>query len=175
MTWQALCPRACGKTMNTVAALRLKFFLAIAISFTGSFLAPKMVLADMRDIPVPATVIYSGDQIIQGSLVDKQFSVPDAAAKNFVLLRQQVEGLYAKRTLLPGKPIPLSYLKLKESVVQGVLTKATFEKNGLVISTFLIPLQSGSEGQLIDARNPEYGRTIKALVKSDGSLQVGGL
>jgi flagellar basal body P-ring formation protein FlgA len=165
MTWQALCPRACGKTMNTVAALRLKLFLAIAISFTGSFLAPKMVLADMRDIPVPATVIYSGDQIIQGSLVDKQFSVPDAAAKNFVLLRQQVEGLYAKRTLLPGKPIPLSYLKLKESVVQGVLTKATF----------LIPLQSGSEGQLIDARNPEYGRTIKALVKSDGSLQVGGL
>jgi flagellar basal body P-ring formation protein FlgA len=131
-------------------------------------------LADMRNIPVPSSVIYPGDQVTQANLAEKQFSVPDAAAATYVLQRQQVEGLYAKRPLLPGKPIPLSYLKLKDTVVQGVLTRATFEKNGLVISTFLIPLQSGSEGQFIDARNPEYGRTVKALVKTDGSLRVGG-
>lgn len=161
--------------MNTVIARHKKYLLAIATSLAAFLLASAAVLAEMRDIPVPAAVIYAGDQIIQGMLEDKQFSVPDAAARNYVLLRRQVEGLYAKRTLLPGKPIPLSYLKLKDSVVQGVLTRATFEKNGLVISTFLIPLQSGVEGELIDARNPEYGRTVKALVKSDGSLQVGGL
>ena len=161
--------------MSTVTAHHRKFFLATAVSLAASLLAPAAAFADMRDIPVPAAVVYAGDQIVQGMLVDKEFSVPDAAAKNYVLLRRQVEGLYAKRTLLPGKPIPLAYVKLKDSVVQGVLTKATFEMNGLVISTFLIPLQSGVEGQLIDARNPEYGRTIKALVKSDGSLQVGGL
>ena len=132
------------------------------------------VLADMRDIPVPSAVIYSGDQILAGNLVEKPFSVPDAAARSYVLSRQQTEGLYAKRTLLPGKPIPLAYLKRRDSVVQGVLAKATFEKNGLRISTFLLPLQSGTEGELIDARNPEYGRTIKALVMSDGSLHVGG-
>jgi flagellar basal body P-ring formation protein FlgA len=161
--------------MNTVTARHRKYFLAVAISLAASFLASATASADMRDIPVPAAVVYAGDQIVQGMLVDKEFSVPDAAAKNYVLQRRQVEGLYAKRTLLPGKPIPLAYVKLKDSVVQGVLTKATFEMNGLVISTFLIPLQSGVEGELIDARNPEYGRTIKALVKSDGSLQVGGL
>lgn len=161
--------------MSTVTAHHKKYLLAAAVSLAASFLAPAAAIAEMRDIPVPAAVVYAGDQIVQGMLVDKEFSVPDAAAKNYVLLRRQVEGLYAKRTLLPGKPIPLAYVKLKDSVVQGVLTKATFEMNGLVISTFLIPLQSGVEGQLIDARNPEYGRTIKALVKSDGSLQVGGL
>lgn len=161
--------------MSTVTAHHKKYLLAAAVSLAASFLAPAAAIAEMRDIPVPAAVVYAGDQIVQGMLVDKKFSVPDAAAKNYVLLRRQVEGLYAKRTLLPGKPIPLAYVKLKDSVVQGVLTKATFEMNGLVISTFLIPLQSGVEGQLIDARNPEYGRTIKALVKSDGSLQVGGL
>jgi flagellar basal body P-ring formation protein FlgA len=133
------------------------------------------VLGDMRNIPVPSAVIYSGDQILSGNLVDKQFSVPDAASRSYVLNRQQTEGLYAKRTLLPGKPIPLTYLKRRDGVVQGVLTKATFEKNGLRISTFLLPLQSGIEGELIDARNPEYGRTIKALVMADGSLHVGGL
>ncbi|MEQ1522444.1 MAG: flagellar basal body P-ring formation chaperone FlgA [Aestuariivirga sp.] len=161
--------------MSTVAAHHRKYFLAAAVSLAASILASAAAIADMRDIPVPAAVVYAGDRIVQGMLIDKQFFVPDAAAKNYVLLRRQVEGLYAKRTLLPGKPIPLAYVKLKDSVVQGVLTKATFEMNGLVISTFLIPLQSGVEGELIDARNPEYGRTIKALVKSDGSLQVGGL
>jgi flagellar basal body P-ring formation protein FlgA len=152
-----------------------KYHFTIASSVVAWMLASATAQADMRDIPVPLAVIYSGDQVIQVNLVDRQFSVPDTAASNYVLSRQQVDGLYAKRTLLPGKPIPLAYLKHKDSVVQGVLTRATFEKNGLRISTFLIPLQSGTEGQLIDARNPEYGRTIKALVMSDGSLQVGGL
>jgi flagellar basal body P-ring formation protein FlgA len=151
-----------------------KHIFSIATSFAMCFIASSSVSANMRDIPVPVSVIYSGDQIVFGSLVDKEFSVPDAAATNFVLQRVQVEGKYAKRTLLPGKPIPLSYLKTKDSVVPGVLTRATFEKNGLIISTFLMPLQSGSAGDFIDARNPEYGRTIKVLVKSDGSLQVGG-
>ncbi len=161
--------------MSPVPARHKKYALAAAASIAAAIFAPATAAADMRDIPVPAAVVYAGDQIVQGMLVEKPFSVPDAAAKNYVLLRRQIEGLYAKRTLLPGKPIPLAYVKLKDSVVQGVLTKATFEMNGLVISTFLVPLQSGVAGELIDARNPEYGRTIKALVKSDGSLQVGGL
>jgi flagella basal body P-ring formation protein FlgA len=161
--------------MSIEAARHKKYALAAVASLAAALLASATASADMRDIPVPSAVVYAGDQIVQGMLIDKPFSVPDAAAKNYVLLRRQVEGLYAKRTLLPGKPIPLAYVKMKDSVVQGVLTKATFEMNGLVISTFLIPLQSGVAGELIDARNPEYGRTIKALVKSDGSLQVGGL
>ncbi|MEP7172130.1 MAG: flagellar basal body P-ring formation chaperone FlgA [Aestuariivirga sp.] len=161
--------------MSPVTARHKKYALAAVASLAITLLASATASADMRDIPVPAAVVYAGDQIVQGMLVDKPFSVPDAAAKNYVLMRRQIEGLYAKRTLLPGKPIPLAYVKQKDSVVQGVLTKATFEMNGLVISTFLVPLQSGVAGELIDARNPEYGRTIKALVKSDGSLQVGGI
>jgi flagella basal body P-ring formation protein FlgA len=160
--------------MNTVTRRHKKYVLTVVASVAASIF-PVTASADMREIPVPAAVVYAGDQIVQGMLIDKPFSVPDAAAKNYVLMRRQIEGLYAKRTLLPGKPIPLAYVKQKDSVVQGVLTKATFEMNGLIISTFLVPLQSGVAGELIDARNPEYGRTIKALVKSDGSLQVGGL
>jgi flagellar basal body P-ring formation protein FlgA len=161
--------------MSIVTTRHRKLIVALVASIAACIFAPVTAFADMRDIPVPAAVVYAGDQIVQGMLIDKPFSVPDAAAKNYVLQRRQIEGLYAKRTLLPGKPIPLAYVKLRDSVVQGVLTKATFEMNGLVISTFLIPLQSGVAGELIDARNPEYGRTIKALVKPDGSLQVGGL
>lgn len=161
--------------MSLVTARHKKYASPVVASVAAALLTLETASAGMLDIPVPAAVVYAGDQIVQGMLVDKPFSVPDAAAKNYVLQRRQIEGLYAKRTLLPGKPIPLAYVKQKDSVVQGVLTKATFEMNGLVISTFLVPLESGVAGELIDARNPEYGRTIKALVKSDGSLQVGGL
>jgi flagellar basal body P-ring formation protein FlgA len=161
--------------MQVVMARHPVRILFMATFCAASVFSCPLAVAEMRDIPVPAAVIYSGDQIVGGLLVDKQFSVPEAAAANYVLQRQQVEGKYARRTLIPGKPIPLSYLKLKDSVVQGVLTRATFRKNGLLISTFLIPLQSGSEGELIDARNPEYGRTVKALILLDGSLEVGGL
>ena len=160
--------------MKKQCSLARMYFASGAAAFCACGFAHGPALADMRDIPVPASVIYAGDQVAGGTLIDQQFNVPDAAAANYALSRSQVEGMYARRTLLPGKPIPLSYLKLKENVVQGVLTKATFEKNGLSISTYLIPLQSGSSGEVIDARNPEYGRTVKALVKSDGSLQVGG-
>ncbi len=145
-----------------------------AVVIAACFVASAAARADMRDIPVPQVVIYAGDQILQASLVEKNFSVPEGALKTYVLERQQIEGKYARRTLLPGKPIALSYVKQRDSVIQGVLTKATFEKNGLVITTYLVPLQSGTAGQLVDARNAEYGTIIKALVKPDGTLQIGG-
>ena len=152
-----------------------KPMLLVAASLMAVLTTEVTAFAETLNIPVPTSVIYPGDQIIAAKLLDKEFFVPGNAAASYVLLRPQIEGKYAKRTLLPGKPIPLAYLKLKESVVQGVLTRATFQQNGLEISTYLIPLQSGTAGELIDARNAEYGRVIKALVKEDGTLQVGGL
>ncbi|MGB3139985.1 MAG: hypothetical protein WBB16_04230, partial [Aestuariivirga sp.] len=82
--------------MKTSAARHNCCFLSLAAWLAASLLAPAMAFAEMRAIPVPAAVVYAGDQIVQGILVDRQFSVPDAAAKNYVLLRRQVEGLYAK-------------------------------------------------------------------------------
>ena len=121
--------------------------------------------------PYPSFIRVSS--VEDAPLADKLFTVPEKAAANYVLDRSQLRGLFAKRPLLPGKPIPLSYLKPRDAILQGTPTRATFQGSGLTISTMLIPLQAGSVGQYIDARNPEFNTTVKALVMEDGSLQVG--
>jgi flagellar basal body P-ring formation protein FlgA len=129
--------------------------------------------AGQRAIPVPNGLIVSGDRITAEALVDKTFNVPNAAAKSFALERRQIEGLYAKRMLLPGKPVPLAAVKGRDAVTQGALTPAIFSTNGLVISTFLVPLKSAAAGEIISARNPSFGTLVNAKVMDDGSLEVG--
>ena len=94
-------------------------------------------------------------------------------AKLFVLDRSQVEGRVAKRLLLSGKPIALAYLKNFGLVTQGVPTKVILKKGGLLITTMLIPMESGSAGQMIEARNPESGKIVQTLVDADGNLNIG--
>jgi flagellar basal body P-ring formation protein FlgA len=130
-------------------------------------------LAEELSIPVPAAVIYPGDEIASALLVDKIFSVPEPAAKNFVLTRKQIEGRAAKRMLFPGKPVPLSAIKLRDMVLQGQPTKAIVSSNGIVITTTLVPLQSAASGEVIEARNPDSGTILKALVLEDGTLKAG--
>lgn len=129
--------------------------------------------AAQQPLPVPMSVIYPGEALDTAALTDKLFTVPEKAAASYVLDRAQLHGLYAKRPLLPGRPIPLSYLKPRDAIVQGTPTRATFHAAGLTITTMLIPLQAGSVGDFVDARNPEFNTTVKARVMEDGSLQVG--
>lgn len=129
--------------------------------------------AGQQLIPVPGAVIYAGQSMEEAALAEKLFNVPDASAANFVVSREQLRGLYAKRALLPGKPIALSHLKPREAVLQGTPTRAIYSNGGVTISTLLIPLQAGSVGEIIDARNPQAGTIVKARVGEDGSLVVG--
>jgi flagellar basal body P-ring formation protein FlgA len=124
-------------------------------------------------IPVPVATIYPGEQVSAGALADKPFYVPDAASKSYVLQRRQIEGLVAKRMLLQERPVPLSAIKARDAVVQGVLTKAVYAADGLSISTYLVPQASASAGDIIDARNPAFGSLVKVRVLKDGTLQVG--
>jgi flagellar basal body P-ring formation protein FlgA len=104
----------------------------------GSFAADAAELA----IPVPRAVIYPGERVRAQALADKAFHVPDAAAKSYVLERRQIEGLVAKRVLLPDRPVPLAAVKPRDAVAQGALTKAIYAANGLSISTSLVPQAS---------------------------------
>lgn len=129
--------------------------------------------ADMSAIPVPTRTIGVGDRINISDIELKEYYVPENAAKLFVLDRGQVEGRVAKRPLLSGKPIALAYLKNFGLVTQGVPTKVILKKGGLLITTMLIPLESGSAGQMIEARNPESGKIVQTLVDADGNLNIG--
>lgn len=148
--------------------------LARTILLCLGILAPAApACAGQQLIPVPGAVIYAGESMEEAALVEKMFNVPDSAASNFVLDRRQLKGLFAKRALLPGKPIALNHLKPREAVLQGAPTQAVYSNNGVTITTLLIPLQAGAVGDIIDARNPQAGTIVKARIAEDGSLHVG--
>jgi flagellar basal body P-ring formation protein FlgA len=152
-------------TKKTCAVNYLALAMALVFCSTAK--------ADMMDIPVPLITIQAGQKIENADLVSKNYYVSESAARLFATGQIQVEGRITKRALVSGQPILLSYLRLAGAVVQGAPTKVRLEKSGLVITALLIPLQSGVAGQIVDARNPESGKVVKAIINADGSLQIG--
>jgi flagellar basal body P-ring formation protein FlgA len=149
----------------------LIYTLAFAIPLAIEGLSATQAAA--TDIPVPKVTINAGQKIQNTDLLLKSFFVPESAARTYAMDFTQVQGRVAKRTLPVGQPIALALLRLSDNVVQGSPTKVYLAMDGLVISTILVPLQSGTAGQIVDARNPDSGKIVKARVNADGSLQIG--
>jgi flagellar basal body P-ring formation protein FlgA len=145
----------------------LAFAIPLAMEGFGA------TLAATTDIPVPKVTINAGQKIQSTDLQLKSFFVPENAASTYALDFTQVQGRVAKRALPSGKPIALALLRFSDSVVQGNPTKVYLAMDGLVISTILVPLQSGTAGQIVDARNPDSGKIVKAKINADGTLQIG--
>jgi flagellar basal body P-ring formation protein FlgA len=122
-------------------------------------------------IPVPALTIYPGD-VIRDAMVANHDVVEGQAPIGFVTKRSALVGKVAKRTLLPGRAIPLNSIDDPKAVANGSRVKIIFEEGGLSISTYAIALQSGSIGDLIRVRNLDSGLTISGVVQADGSVRI---
>ncbi len=146
--------------------------LGMATAIAAFAAAP--ALADLRPLPVPSLTLYPGDRISAETVIDKVFSVNAVNLQSYVIDIRQLEGKYAKRTLVAGQPIALTSIKERDAVQKGVTAPAVLETGGLVITTVLMPLESGATGALIQARNIESGQIVQARVSGDGRLIVGG-
>lgn len=149
--------------MSARFARGFMFFVA-AVPF-GSPLA-----AEPRALPVPAQVIYPGDKITNAMLEDSQ----DAGAPqpNILVDRADIVGKVAKRTLLPGRPIPAIAIEEARAVSMGALVPLVYQQDGLSIVTTAQALQNGYAGQLVQARNLDSGIVVTGIVQPDGSIRV---
>jgi flagellar basal body P-ring formation protein FlgA len=129
--------------------------------------------AEMRSLPVLSVTLYPGDAISGGMLVDKQFTGTAKVFSGYILDAQELEGKFARRTLVAGLPIARAAVKDRDVVFQGTPAAAVFEAGGLSIQTTLLPLESGAAGQPVRARNPDSGLTVMAVAQADGTLRVG--
>ncbi len=126
-------------------------------------------------LPVPDTTIYPGDVITEQALVDRDFSDDFAMGKMAgVRTRADLVGKVARRTLLPGQPIPSNSVGEPTVVANGTKVRIIFEEGPLHISALGTALQSGSAGDIISVRNIASGLTVSGTVLADGSVQVGG-
>lgn len=122
--------------------------------------------------PVAALTIYPGDVIRDEMLMDAE--VPDAATGvAFAMNRSMLVGKVAKRTLLPGQPIPTNAVGLPRLVTVGSMVRLVYSEGGLTITTYASALQNGSAGDVVTVRNPESGIVVTGIVRADGTVRIG--
>lgn len=126
-----------------------------------------------RALPVPGVTIYPGDTINEGMLLDKQYSANVVIRVPVVDTRAALVGRVARRTLLPGYPVPVNAVRDPYLVTQGKSAVIAFRSGNLTITGQVMALQSGSAGDMISVRNLDSGVTIRGVIEPDGTVRVG--
>jgi len=129
--------------------------------------------SEERILPVPSITIYPGDTINESMLKDRAFPENYRYRTAVVESPRVLTGKTARRTLLPGEPIPMNAVDDPKLVMRGVQAQIMFEEGGLSIMGIGIPLQSGTLGETIQVKNVDSGRIITGRVQSDGRIRIG--
>jgi len=151
-----------------------KAFLAALRFAAGLFLAlGAPAAAEEMRAPSPKHVIYPGDVITQDMLVEAPIAAQQRSGP-VALAPEDVVGMMAARTLLPGMSIPMSALSPPRVVRAGAAVSMIYIDGGLTITAAGDALQDGVVGQTVKLRNEDSGVTVTGRVRADGSVLVGG-
>ena len=126
--------------------------------------------AQEPSLPVPRAVIYPGDMITEAMIEER---ATDDARPSVLRSRAALVGRIARRTLLPGQPIPASAVEQARLVAVGAQVKIIFTEGGLQIVAYGVAQQPGGAGDLIRVRNLDSGLFVTGRVQGDGSIRVG--
>lgn len=151
----------------------MKILLRCAVIAATVAILAQPAFGDERVLPVPAVTIYPGDTISESMLKDRSFPENYRFRTAVVESPRVLAGKMARRTLLPGEPIPMNAVDDPKLVTRGVQTAILFEEGGLSIIGIGIPLQSGALGETVQVKNVDSGRIITGRVQSDGRIRIG--
>lgn len=128
----------------------------------------------IRSLPVPAVTIYPGEVVTPERLTERQFRTTSHSLTGIAVDKGDVIGKAARLRLVAGKPIALGGLGTPLAVKRGASAVASYREEGFSISTRVVALSDGSEGDVIDARATETGALIKVEILPGGELTVVG-
>ncbi|EKF17152.1 flagellar protein FlgA [Nitratireductor pacificus pht-3B] len=122
---------------------------------------------------VSTRVIYPGETITMDALDEIVLRRPPRGNTAIARMLEDIDGKVARRTLLPGRLIPVSYVREPYLVENGSPVTVLFTEGALTISIRAVPLQAGAAGDMIRLRNADSGRTFTGMVMADGTVKVG--
>ncbi len=154
---------------QTWAAGLARVLLALSL-----LLAAQPAPAAELELPVPRLTLYPGDVIGDDQIVERAFVAHTVARSTIHEAREALIGKVARRTLLPGQPIPINGVRDPYVVTQGKNALVVFEEGGLTITTNAMALQNGGVGDLVSLRNVDSGTIIKGTVASNGTVRLAG-
>lgn len=147
---------------------------AMAVIFTATSLlfgsAAAAVAAGGYAV-VPTSIIYPGEEIFATQIQEVEVTNPNLAG-GYAQSVDQVVGMITKRTLLPGRTIPVSALREPFAVKRGTNLRLTFTIGNMLISASGMPLQDAAVGDIVKVRNLDSGVIVTGTVMADGSVQV---
>jgi len=141
--------------------------LALATAVAGS------VPAWADDVAVVNRVVYPGETIGAETIQLVPFKPTKAVMSPVATVAEDIEGKVARRTLLPGKLIPLSSLREPYIVEAGSPVTVMFVQGGLVIAATAVPLHPGGIGDIVKLRNIDSGKVFAGVALADGTVRVG--
>lgn len=139
-------------------------FYAVAVSFPA--FAEDYAVVTNR-------VIYPGETIVRQAIEEVPVRNGRRDLSAVAISPVQVEGKLARRTLLPGRFIPLNAVRETYLIEQGAAVQVLFVQGGLTISVAGVSLQPGSAGDFIKVRNIDSGVVVSGTVMADGTVRVG--
>lgn len=120
------------------------------------------------EILVPRVVIYPGD-LLSASKLEKKV-ILSADAVGLLSSSADVTALVARRTLVPGQPIPKDAIRGQYVIKQGQPVAVRFVAGSISIDMNATAVQSGAVGETILVRNADSGRTLRVTINQDGTL-----
>lgn len=123
--------------------------------------------------PVPRVTVYPGDAITRDNLEPRSFRFRKGVAVPYVQSSDELVGMVARRTLLPGKPIPRNSLREANLIQRGQTAHIVFKSGPLTISGYGKALEPGAVGDIIPLRNVDSGTVIHGQVRADGTILLG--
>jgi flagella basal body P-ring formation protein FlgA len=146
----------------------------ILLALAGLALAAWPLPAAAQEFGViPSRIIYPGETIPADALRMAKVRKGKPATIAFAREPEELIGKVARRTLLPGRFVPLNAVRQAFLVQQGAPVQVLFEQDGLSISMTAVTLQPGSAGDVVKVRNVDSGATFSAIVMADGTVKVG--
>lgn len=120
---------------------------------------------------VPTQTIYPGETLSAAQLEEVAVTNPNIAG-GYARSISEVEGMVSKRTLLPGRTIPVSGLRPPYAINRGANIRLTFTIGSMTISASGTPLTDAAVGDVIKVRNLVSGVIVTGTVLADGTVQV---
>lgn len=133
-------------------------------------LAPVISMAQPTAV-VPHQIIYPGEKI-SFEMVKLVDVINPNLRPGYAKVIAEVEGFVSKKTLLPGRIIPVNSLREAYMMERGKNISMVFSTNGLMIVAQGVALQNGTLGERVRARNLDSGTIILGTVMQDGTLRV---
>lgn len=120
---------------------------------------------------VPQIMIYPGEKISREMVREVNVINPNLRpgyAKNIA----EVDGFVTRKTLLPGRVIPVSVLREAYLIERGKKVALVFSNNKMVITAQGIALKNGVLGEVITARNLDTGVIVSGTIMPNGTLRA---